>query len=107
MLNVSSKQKTAAILWLGNAESNDGDITGNHGSADFWIAKLDANQTIQWQVSLGGFEYDGATSIQQTSDGGYIVAGSYDIIPEFDWLIAKLDSTGTVQWQKTFGYGYG
>ncbi len=33
---------------------------------------------IQWEKSLGGTGYDFATSIQQTTDGGYIVAGYSD-----------------------------
>ena len=41
-------------------------------SASFAIAQ----PTIQWQKSLGGTSNDVATSIQQTNDGGYIVAGS-------------------------------
>ncbi len=51
------------------------DVSGNHGEEDFWIVKLDGFGTIQWQKSLGGSEDDHARSIQQTTDGGYIVAG--------------------------------
>ena len=56
--------------------SNDGDVSDNHGESDFWIVKLDGSGTIQWQKSLGGSEYDHSYSIQQTTDGGYIVSGS-------------------------------
>ena len=44
--------------------------------SDYWIVKLDANGNLVWQKSLGGSSGDYATSIQQTSDGGFIVAGS-------------------------------
>src|SRR5436305_1217047 len=54
--------------------SNDGDVSGNHGSLDYWIVKLNSSGAIQWQKSLGGSGEDGATSIEQTSDGGYIIA---------------------------------
>ena len=41
-----------------------------------WVVKLNAIGGIEWQKSLGETEYSvGADSIQQTSDGGYIVAG--------------------------------
>ncbi len=57
-------------------EVNGGsDVSGNHGGGDFWIVKLGGSGSIQWQKSLGGSEEDFARSIQQTTDGGYIVAG--------------------------------
>jgi hypothetical protein len=31
--------------------------------------------SIQWQKTLGGSGFDAAYSIQQTRDGGYIIAG--------------------------------
>ena len=78
------------------------------GSADFWVLKLDANGDLQpgWpKKTYGGTYRDAANSIQQTSDGGYIVAGETSSsganIPDF--LILKLDSSGIVQWQKTYG----
>jgi hypothetical protein len=54
---------------------NDGDVSGNHGTDDYWIVKLDAGGNLVWQKSLGGSREDFARSIQQTADGGYIVAG--------------------------------
>ncbi|MCK9236452.1 MAG: hypothetical protein M0P09_09100, partial [Acholeplasmataceae bacterium] len=66
---------------------------------------------IEWQKSLGGTGEDVATSIQQTSDGGYIVAGySYsndgDISNSYgnaDYWVVKLDNAGTIQWEKSLG----
>ena len=55
--------------------SNDGDISGNHGTYDYWIVKLNSDGSKAWDVVLGGSYNDEAYSIQQTSDGGYIVAG--------------------------------
>ena len=59
----------------GWTSSTDGDVSGNHGYVDCWIVKLDTIGNIQWQKTLGGTDYDEAFSIQQTLDGGYIVAG--------------------------------
>ena len=95
----------------GGSWSNDGDVTGNHGNVDFWIVKLDITGNIQWQKSLGSSTHDGASSIQQTTDGGYIVAGSStsnngDVSGNHgsdDFWIVKLDNTGNIEWQKSLG----
>ena len=95
----------------GESDSNDGDVTGNHGGFDSWIVKLTSGGTTQWQKSLGGSGKDYAYSIQQTSDGGYIVAGEADSKDGDvtgnhggrDYWIVKLTSGGAIQWQKCFG----
>jgi hypothetical protein len=99
----------------GNSNSNDGDVTGNHGDFDYWIVKLDATGNIQWQKCLGGSSIDDAFSIQQTTDDGYIIAGSTSSIdgdvtgnhsipgPYGDGWVVKLDATGKIQWQKCLG----
>ncbi len=95
----------------GRSESNDGDVTGNHGNDDYWVVKLDAVGAIQWQKCLGGVVYDEANSIQQTADGGYVVAGySYsnngDVMGNhgsYDYWVVKLDAAGAIQWQKCLG----
>ncbi len=91
--------------------SNDGDVTGNHGSADCWIIKLDSSGNLEWQKCYGGSDWDDACSIQQTTDGGYIVAGcTYsndgDVSGNHggkDYWITKLNSTGNLAWQKCYG----
>jgi len=75
------------------------------GWGDAWILKLDANGNVEWQKAYGGSNYDWANSIQQTSDGGYIVAGeTYSFGSGFgDAWILKLDANGNVEWQKAYG----
>ncbi len=68
------------FIIAGRSSSNDGDVTGHHGiigydNFDYWVVKLNSTGTIVWQKSLGGTYLDFASSIQQTNDGGYIVAG--------------------------------
>lgn len=105
----------------GYTGSRDGDVSGNLDTvyAQYWIVKLDAAGALQWQKSYGGSMDDAAQSIQQTSDGGYIVAGSSasndgDVnghhggynpahLPYDDAWIVKLDSLGNFQWQKCLG----
>ena len=72
---------------------------------DVWIFKLDSNGTLIWEKIYGETGFDYAKSIQQTSDGGYIVAGhrlSFEIGVD-EALVLKLDSNGNIVWQKTYG----
>ena len=73
------------------------------GAHDFWILKLNATGEIIWQNTYGTEGYDEPKSIQQTKDGGYIVAGSgaFSGQTSIDPWIIKLDSKGQVVWQKT------
>jgi len=72
---------------------------------DIYILKLSSKGEVQWQKTFGGLDKDAANSIQQTTDGGYIVAGSTESFGSVrqDIYILKLSSKGEVQWQKTFG----
>jgi uncharacterized delta-60 repeat protein len=83
--------------------------TSTTGSKDLLILKLSSIGNIQWQKTFGNAEDDIAYSVDTTSDGGCIVAGSqYDgsSAPEMVYVI-KLSSAGAVQWQKIFNPGTG
>jgi inosine-uridine nucleoside N-ribohydrolase len=62
---------------------------------------------MEWQKTFGGSEFDYGNSVQQTSDGGYIIAGytHYPWAPggNSDVYLVKADSLGNMQWQKTLG----
>lgn len=61
---------------VGVTWSPDGDVTNYHGPlGDFWLVKLDATGTLQWQKTMGGSSVDWPRSMEQTTDGGYIVQG--------------------------------
>ncbi|MCP4365811.1 MAG: hypothetical protein GY800_11020 [Planctomycetes bacterium] len=69
-----------------------------------WVLKLSRDGTVEWQKTYGGEGWDEADSIQQTGDGGYIVAGMTGSFGEkFDFWVLKLGSDGTVEWQKSYG----
>jgi len=75
------------------------------GLDDAYVLKLDSAGTLQWQKAFGGSIFDHAYSIQQTTDGGYVVAGETDSFGAgvYDTYVLKLDSAGNLEWQKTFG----
>ncbi|GAB6286767.1 MAG: hypothetical protein STSR0009_29700 [Methanoregula sp.] len=111
--SAQSIQQTSdgGYIIAGHSYSNDSNVTGNHGSADYWVVKLTASGTLDWQKCLGGTSFDDAYSIQQTTDGGYIVAGyttskNGDVTDNHgnsDYWVVKLGSTGTLIWQKCLG----
>jgi hypothetical protein len=99
------------IMLAGSATSNDGDVSGNKGSSDMWIVKLDSSGNLLWQKCFGGSQGDGATYILQTPDSGYIITGSTysndgDVSGNHGngdlWLI-EIDGNGNLLRQKCFG----
>jgi uncharacterized delta-60 repeat protein len=75
------------------------------GSSDFWLVKTDSNGYILWDTTFGGTGWDMAESVQQTSDGGFILAGYTDSYGDvfYDACLVKVDCNGCVQWNTTFG----
>jgi hypothetical protein len=83
------------------------------GDWDYWIIKVDSLGIIQWQNTIGGSGEDILNSIQQTTDGGFILGGTStsDVSGDKtencniveDYWIVKIDSIGIIQWQNTIG----
>ncbi len=78
-----------------------------NGDADALVLKLDKNGQVQWANTYGGTLFDGAFSIWQTLDNGYIIGGntwSFKGDRSEIWII-KIDQYGEIQWQKTYSNG--
>jgi len=71
------KTSDGGYVMGGNSYSNDGDVSGHHGTtnADYWIVKVDSIGTMQWQKSLGGAKDEIIKNIKQTNNADFIVGG--------------------------------
>jgi len=82
-------------------------VTTSFGASgyDVYVLKLNSDGSLAWQKTYGGDAADYASSIQQTTDGGYIVAGNTWPFGagNYDVCVLKLNSDGSLAWQKTFG----
>lgn len=106
-------QQTAdgGYIVVGTTYSNDQDISGDASAADFWIVKLDGSGNLIWETNYGGSSNEEATSVAQTLDGGYIVAGfsassDGDVGGNnggLDYWILKLDNDGLLVWESHLG----
>ena len=91
--------------------SNDGDVSGNHGSLDFWIIEIDSSGNLIWQKCYGGSDMDNCRWMNKTADGGNIVVGATlstdgDVTANHgggDCWVIKTDNTGNLEWQQCYG----
>lgn len=102
----------------GFSDSNKGEdkTEDSKGADDYWIVKLDANGTKSWDKTLGASGWDNLLSLQQTSDGGYILGGYSNSDKDgdktenskglYDYWVVKLNADGTKTWDRTIGGNY-
>jgi hypothetical protein len=86
---------------------------GAQSIMDCWIVKIDASGNKQWDRNFGGALMDYLLTINQTPDGGYLLAcvsGSYvsgdksqPSLGGWDSWLIKIDANGIKQWDKTIG----
>ncbi|MDO1502022.1 hypothetical protein Q2T40_17950 [Winogradskyella maritima] len=104
---------------LGTSSSNDGDVSGNSGFQDYWLAKLDTSGNLQWQKSYGFQGNDNGISVIQTNDSGYLITGVLDVTASGgagntssrsserhaggDYWAVKLDASGDLEWSQYYG----
>jgi hypothetical protein len=99
--------------FVGYSESSDGDVTGNHGMEDLWVAKITSAGTVTWSFSYGGTQNDEGFDIAQAANGSYYVVGWTDSndgnvsgnhsTASSDLWVLHLRTDGTIFKQKCFG----
>lgn len=69
-----------------------------------YLIKTDANGVEQWHQTKGTYDRENmAQWVQQTTDGGYIIAGYQGNGGDYDAVLEKTDSIGNTVWVKIFG----
>ncbi|MFH1270784.1 MAG: hypothetical protein ABII03_04050, partial [Nanoarchaeota archaeon] len=90
---------------LGNLRRDSGEFSYDIGNI---LIKTNENGVMQWNKSYGGDGDNYAVSVQQTTDGGYVVIGGAGDTVGDDGLNAwlfKTDSNGNVVWEREYGWG--
>jgi len=101
-------------MFAGTTDSNDGDVSGNHGQNDIWVVKLDSIGTLQWQRCYGGSKDDVARIIRQSANGSFIVGGytfsndgdvtgNHSYPTTYDAWLLRISPSGDILWQQCLG----
>jgi len=70
------------------------------------LIKTDSNGDTLWTRTFGEGDRSEGASVQQTTDGGYIIAGTcelYSVAPCGNLYLVKTDSDGESMWTRSFG----
>jgi predicted secreted protein len=73
--------------------------------SDFWLVKTDGSGNMEWNQTYGGTRSESASSLIETSDGGYALAGgtrSFGHGNNDFWLV-KTDGFGNMEWNRFYG----
>jgi len=83
-----------------------GQITwGEDEDGDMYLVKTDSIGNFEWDNYYGGSLFEAGTSLQQTTDKGFLLLGwsrTYGA-GERDWYLVKTDSMGNEEWFETYG----
>ncbi|MBL7726103.1 MAG: DUF11 domain-containing protein, partial [Dinghuibacter sp.] len=95
----------------GTTKSNDGNVSGNHGGDDTWVAKIDDNGALQWQRCYGGSGFDYPVRLISINQAGYLFCAATNsnngdvtgnTAYKGTWCV-RTDLNGNIVWQNTYG----
>lgn len=110
----ASPTPDGGFIACGLSESNDGNVSGHHGSLtvdDAWVIKTDSAGNLQWQKSMGGSGYDYFFKILPNSYGSFIACGMSNSTDgdvsgnhgNSDYWLVNIDNSGNILWQQSYG----
>jgi len=116
---LSSMIKTSdgGFLLGGESGLSSGLVSGNNGSRDYWIVKINEAGEVLWEQNYGGSREDVLNDLIETSDGGFLlggysasndgdVGGNYgwtEVLPKRDYWVVKIDALGNMEWEQNYG----
>ena len=106
-----TKTSDNGYILAGHTFSDDKNVTENKGNSDFWIVKIDENGNLMGEKTLGGSDFDAATSIKESADGGFLIVGNSrsndkDVSinnGENDIWVVKTDINRNLLWEMSVG----
>lgn len=109
-----SKTTAGGFITAGYATSKDGDVLNNHTfrvGGDYWVVNVDSLGNKLWARTYGGNNEDEAFAIENTKDGGYIIAGMSNSNDtnitnphgNLDYWIVKINKNGNKVWEHAYG----
>jgi len=104
---------TYLILGYSSSSASGNKTNFGYGLSDVWLACLNTNGAKLWDKAYGGSNYDYGYCLQQTTDGGFIVAGASSSpvsgnktstnYGNSDGWVLRLDGEGNKLWERSFG----
>lgn len=107
--------KNGNILFVGETNSNDGDVSGNHGDYDGWLVKINASTfDIIGSKTIGSANYEAAYNIFQINESlfvtgcnstvPYITTDGKTVEDHGGGFATKIDATSFATiWYKEYG----
>lgn len=112
-LNAVRSTADGGFAVAGSSTSSDGEVPGNQGGTDLWLAYVDAEGALLWSRTYGGSDSEEGAAIGPCADGGFLFAGSTasndgDVSGNHgyeDAWVGRTDHRGQLLWQRALGGG--